>query len=74
MDVLAMKQTCRFAKNHVLENGPIVSISEMALISVIWIIRLHAYLGTSKAAFDFFMFTLVKLIVNDDSLIQRIDM
>jgi hypothetical protein len=74
MDVLAMKQTCRFAKDHVLENGPIVSISDMALISVIWIIGLHAYFGTSKAAFEFFMFTLVKLIVNNDSLIQRIDM
>jgi hypothetical protein len=74
IDVLALKQICRFAKDHVLENGPIVSISERALISVIWIVILHAYLGSSKAAFEVFMFTLVKLIVSDDRLIQSIDM
>jgi pyruvate dehydrogenase E1 component alpha subunit len=26
MDVLAVKQACKFAKEHVLENGPIVSV------------------------------------------------
>jgi len=26
MDVLAVKQACKFAKEHVLESGPIVSI------------------------------------------------
>jgi hypothetical protein len=37
MDVLAVKQACKFAKEHVLENGPIVSIYEIILISVILI-------------------------------------
>jgi hypothetical protein len=36
MDVLAVKQACKFAKDHVLENGPIVSISETTLIFLIW--------------------------------------
>ena len=26
MDVLAVKQACRFAKEHALKNGPIVSL------------------------------------------------
>ena len=28
MDFLAVKQACKFAKEHVLENGPIVSIQK----------------------------------------------
>lgn len=28
MDVLAVKQACKFAKEHALANGPIVSASE----------------------------------------------
>jgi pyruvate dehydrogenase E1 component alpha subunit len=36
MDVLAVKQACKFAKDHALENGPIVSISETTLIFLIW--------------------------------------
>lgn len=27
MDALAVKQACKFAKEHVLKNGPIVSLS-----------------------------------------------
>ena len=36
MDVLSVKQACKFAKDHVLENGPIVSISEITLIFLVW--------------------------------------
>jgi hypothetical protein len=34
MDALAVKQACKFAKDHALANGPIVSTQETELISV----------------------------------------
>jgi hypothetical protein len=34
MDALAVKQACKFAKDHALANGPIVSTQETVLISV----------------------------------------
>jgi hypothetical protein len=32
MDVLAVKQACKFAKEHALKNGPIVSFSSLVLL------------------------------------------
>lgn len=32
MDALAVKQACKFAKEHALKNGPIVSLSFLVLI------------------------------------------
>lgn len=50
MDVLAVKQACKFAKEHVLENGPIVSIWEVIMISVISIMWMHAYLRAHNSS------------------------
>jgi pyruvate dehydrogenase E1 component alpha subunit len=33
MDFIAVKQACKFAKEHVLENGPIVSIQKTWTLS-----------------------------------------
>jgi hypothetical protein len=46
MDVLAVKQACKFAKDHVLENGPIVSISEITLIFS----HMDAYVGAYNSS------------------------
>jgi hypothetical protein len=35
MDVLAVKQACKFAKEHAIANGPIVSCIGMFVSSVI---------------------------------------
>jgi pyruvate dehydrogenase E1 component alpha subunit len=32
MDVLAVKQACKFAKEHAIANGPIVSTQEYLLL------------------------------------------
>ena len=39
MDFLAVKQACKFAKEHVLENGPIVSIQITWTLSILLGIR-----------------------------------
>jgi hypothetical protein len=41
MDFLAVKQACKFAKEHVLENGPIVSIQESWTISILHILSMY---------------------------------
>lgn len=48
MDVLAVKQACKFAKEHALENGPIVSVQETLLLSIIWIMCIYVLLGTHQ--------------------------
>jgi hypothetical protein len=45
MDFLAVKQACKFAKEHVLENGPIVSIQITWTLSILLILCMYVLLG-----------------------------
>jgi hypothetical protein len=51
MDVFAVKQACKFAKDHAVANGPIVRTVKLCLLLIFW--SMHTMLENCCYALGF---------------------